>query len=100
VGTLVKADGSTQALDPNSLSEVVLDTWTSPASGVTYSSGWRLKVPGGQLTILPQLKDQELRVVVSPAGTYWEGATTVIGTINGTPVIGQGYTELTPPGQF
>jgi predicted secreted hydrolase len=100
VGTLVNADGSTQALDPDSLSEVVLGSWTSPASGVTYSSGWQLKVPGGQLTILPQLKDQELRVVVSPAGTYWEGATTVIGAINGRPVIGQGYTELTPPGQF
>ena len=100
VGTLVKADGSTQALDPNALTETVLGTWTSPASGVTYSSGWRLTVPGGFLTIQPKLKDQELRVAVSPAGTYWEGASTVSGIVNGRPVIGQGYTELTPPGVF
>jgi predicted secreted hydrolase len=100
VGTLVRADGSTQALDPDALSEVVLGTWTSPASDVTYSSGWRLRVPGGQLTILPKLQDQELRVDVSPAGTYWEGATSVTGAINGRPVSGHGYTELTPPGVF
>ena len=100
VGTLVRSNGSTQALDPNALSETVLGTWTSPASGVTYSSGWRLAVPGGQLTIKPKLKDQELRVAVSPAGTYWEGASTVIGIVNGRPVSGQAYTELTPPGVF
>ena len=100
VGTLVRSNGSTQALDPSSLTETVLGTWTSPASGVTYSSGWRLTVPGGHLTIQPKLKDQELRVDVSPAGTYWEGASTVTGNVNGRPVSGQAYVELTPPGVF
>ena len=36
--------------------------------------------------------DQEM---YNPAQNYWEGATTVSGTRDGTPIGGVGYTELT-----
>jgi predicted secreted hydrolase len=100
VGTLINADGSTVDLDTSTLSDQALGYWTSPHSGYTYSSGWKVTVPGGYLTINPQLVDQELVVPSAPDGKYWEGTTTVTGTINGKAVSGVGYTELTPPGIF
>ena len=71
-----------------------LGTWTSPATGHKYASGWRLKVPGGHLTITPQQRNQELS---SELGMYWEGSCGIAGTINGKSVRGLGYTELLPP---
>ncbi|MDB4986071.1 MAG: AttH component of AttEFGH transport system [Myxococcaceae bacterium] len=100
LGTLIKANGSTVDLAPSALSDLAISHWTSPHTSYTYSSGWKVTVPGGFLMVTPQVKDQELVVPSSPDGKYWEGATTVTGTINGQPVRGKGYTELTPPGYF
>jgi predicted secreted hydrolase len=72
-----------------------LGSWTSPRSGRTYSSGWEVTVPGGQLRIAPKQLDQESNPVF-PDLDYWEGATTVTGTVNGAAVTGKGYTEITP----
>lgn len=71
----------------------VTDRWTSPTSGVTYPSGWRLRLPaaGLDLRLRPRLRDQELNL----AFRYWEGAVVVDGTMDGEPVTGQGYAELT-----
>ncbi|MYH61465.1 MAG: lipocalin family protein, partial [Caldilineaceae bacterium SB0675_bin_29] len=46
---------------------------------------------GIDLTIHPQIDDQEMDVTFS----YYEGATVVRGTMNGAPVAGRGYVELT-----
>jgi len=100
LGTLINANGTTVDLDKSTLSDQALGYWTSPNSGYTYSSGWKVTVPGGSLTVTPQVKNQELVVPSAPDGKYWEGATTVTGTINGKAVTGVGYTELTPPGIF
>jgi predicted secreted hydrolase len=97
-GTKVNADGTTVDLDGNSLSVQALGSWTSPATGLTYSSGWRLNVPGGQFTIIPQRKDQEVAWPDAPGGAYWEGTSSVVGSVGGNPVAGQGYTEITTPG--
>ncbi len=98
IGTLINADGSSTDLSETQLSKSDLGTWTSPHTGKTYSSGWKVNVPGGSMTVQPRLKDQELYGVVAPTGSYWEGASTVTGTINGQAVSGKGYTEITQPG--
>lgn len=99
VGTRINEDGSYLALDPGQLDDAALGNWTSPVTLQTYSSGWSLIVPGGQLTVEPQEKDQEV-LSLPPEPRYWEGASTIIGTIDGIPVKGLGYTEITPPQVF
>ena len=50
------------------------------------------------LTVLVQQADQEL-TTLTPAGTpagYWEGTSTVFGQVNGLPVGGLSYAEITP----
>lgn len=95
VGTLVNRDGSTVNLDPNSLDDQALSTWTSPHTGQVYSSGWKVSVPGGNLTIKPRMLDQEMYML--PLPHYWEGDSSITGTINGEEVAGAGYTEIFPP---
>ena len=70
-----------------------LDHWTSPKTGVTYPSGWRLNAPehGLSVTVAPRLADQELD---RAAVRYWEGAVSITGSHRGRPISGQGYTEL------
>ncbi len=96
-GTLVAADGTVRRLEAGDFHVETLKHWTSPHSGVRYSSRWRLSVPSAELRveIEPRLADQELRV-----GTrYWEGAVGVGGAAGGRPVTGQGYVELVGYGE-
>jgi predicted secreted hydrolase len=92
-GTLVGPDGRARRLSSTAVSLAVLDHWTSPGSGATYPSRWRLRVPseGLDLTVVPRVADQEMRT----SFVYWEGAVRVTGTANGRPVAGRGYVELT-----
>jgi predicted secreted hydrolase len=92
-GTLVDVDGTPQRLSASQLLLRPLGTWTSPGSGAVYPSGWQLEIPerGIELTLQPQLADQENRLSV----VYWEGALTVSGTSRGEAVAGEGYAELT-----
>jgi len=65
--------------------------WTSPETGVRYTVAWRLQVPrlGIDLAVTPRLPNQELDLSVR----YWEGALTVDGERDGSPVSGVGYAE-------
>jgi len=65
--------------------------WTSPETGVRYTVAWRLQVPqlGIDLAVTPRMPAQELDLSVR----YWEGAITVDGERDGTPVTGVGYAE-------
>jgi predicted secreted hydrolase len=93
-GTWVLADGSAQELAPGSVQAESTGRWTSPHTGASYPSGWRLTLPGGQrLELTPRLLDQELYFPgASALGVmpYWEGAVTVSGDRTG-----EGYVELT-----
>uniref|UniRef100_A0A832I3P1 Carotenoid 1,2-hydratase n=1 Tax=Eiseniibacteriota bacterium TaxID=2212470 RepID=A0A832I3P1_UNCEI len=96
-GTLVARDGRATHLPREAFSIEATGAWTSPHSGATYPSGWRLRVPraGLDLALEPTLADQELRTG-GPAGvTYWEGAVRVTGAAAGAPARGRGYVELT-----
>ena len=95
VATQVK-NGCTVHLAPNSVSETATGSWTSPVTGITYPSGWKVTVPGGVLDVTPVQKDQELVVAATLAGAYWEGDSAVTGVIDGWPVRGVSYAEVAP----
>ncbi len=95
----IDASAKDHLLSARSLRATVLDHWTSPQTGITYPSGWRLEINDSQLqttlTIVPQLKDQELQAYASTGNVYWEGAVSIQGTAGTAPVNGMGYVELT-----
>jgi predicted secreted hydrolase len=78
--------------------EKVTGSWTSPATHIKYGSGWNITVPGGQLTVTPDLRNQEVDLVNTQGTVYWEGDVTINGKIGTATVSGDGYTELLPPG--
>jgi predicted secreted hydrolase len=87
------------SLPPGTLHVDVLNHWKSPVTGVNYPSGWHLKVHSQQLqaelSLTPELQDQELVVYQSTGNTYWEGAVSIQGQSAGQDVQGEGYVELT-----
>ena len=78
--------------------EKVTGSWTSPATHIKYGSGWQITVPGGQLTLIPDLRDQEVDLVNTQGTVYWEGDVAIKGKIGSAAVSGDGYTELLPSG--
>ena len=86
-------------LPARALNVTVLDHWRSLATRANYPSGWRLEISDPQLraslTLLPELKDQELVVYQSTGNSYWEGAVSIQGQSAGQVVKGEGYVELT-----
>lgn len=96
-GTLSFPDGRQVAILPDDFSLTPTGQWTSPDTGTVYPSGWRVSFPQHEidLTIDPLIDDQEMDVAFS----YYEGATVVRGTMNGEPVAGRGYVELTGYGE-
>jgi predicted secreted hydrolase len=99
IATRVNPRGNSAQLNPATFSEQATGSWLSPTTGITYSSGWRLALPGGHLVITPDLLDQELDLRQSQGVAYWEGDVSVRGTINGQRVTGVGYTEINPPSE-
>ncbi len=96
VATKVGPDGRATQVPASAVSELATGSWTSPATGVTYSSGWILTLPGGTLTVTPLLADQEVNLEASLGAAYWEGDSVVTGKLSGLPVLGVGYTEINP----
>lgn len=102
---VIGLDAQTLQVPAGALKVSVLDHWTSPTTGITYPSGWRVEINAPQvqanLTLQPELKDQELVVTQSTGNTYWEGAVLIAGSFaaqsQGQPraVQGEGYVELT-----
>lgn len=92
-GSIILEDGTVVPLTLDEVQVEVLGSWTSPITGSSYPSGWRLSVPSQEieLTVTPIVPNQELNVSV----IYWEGAVTVEGTIAGETITGRGYVELT-----
>ena len=96
-GTLVAADGTPRTLTSADFHIEVLQTWQSPTDGTAYPAKWRLRIPGEaiDLTITPYMADQEMHTLIR----YWEGAVRASGTVQGHPLEGDGYVELTGYGE-
>ena len=95
-GTYVEPDGRTTAIERADIQLEALGRWTSPRTGVTYPSGWRITLPrqGLALVCTPVLPDQELDARTSTWIIYWEGEVRCEGSRDGAPVAGDGYVEL------
>ncbi len=96
-GTLVAPDGTPRTLTAADFQIEVLQTWQSPADGTAYPAKWRVRIPGEaiDLTITPYMADQEMHTLIR----YWEGAVRASGTVQGRPLEGAGYVELTGYGE-
>ena len=96
-GTFVKASGEAVRLSYEDFQVDVLERWKSPRSGATYPSRWRIRsIPLNlELSIVPNLPDQELITERSTRVTYWEGSVSVSGRSAENPVAGVGYVEMT-----
>ena len=92
-GTLVYPDGRQLRIGTKDFTLTLIRQWTSPESGATYPSGWRITFPelNISLQVEPLIPNQEFRA----SFTYWEGAVRVRGQIDNAAVGGHGYVELT-----
>jgi len=96
-GTFVKTSGEAVHLRHGDFRVEVLDRWESRRSGARYPSKWSIRVPILQLdlSVEPNLADQELITTKSTQVTYWEGSVSVSGRSGQKPVKGVGYVEMT-----
>ncbi len=96
-GTWISATGRSEHLNLADFTIDVKQYWQSTQSKGRYPSQWQIQVPGKNLTlsITPVLANQEL---TDPRGgelSYWEGRSTVAGTIKNKSVTGNAYVEMT-----
>ncbi|MBV9258335.1 MAG: hypothetical protein JO215_09980 [Ktedonobacteraceae bacterium] len=95
----IDANDVDHLIPASAIHAMVLSHWTSPKTGITYPSGWKLGIKDSQLqatlTLIPQLKDQELVATQSTGNVYWEGAVSINGQLAGKNISGEGYVELT-----
>lgn len=96
-GTWVAANGDVERIPDSDIRLTATGSWLSPATGANWPSGWRLEIPskGLNVAISPEVLDQELDTRTTTGVIYWEGANRVSGTLNGRPVSGAAYVELT-----
>ena len=95
-GTWIPAKGPTTSLQSADFNVRALDEWKT-SDGPVYPSGWKISVPSLRLEgeVQPLHLNQELRLKRTGKIRYWEGACRFVGTRNGKPLSGRGYTELT-----
>lgn len=90
-GSITDAQGRTTDLAAHQFEVEILGHWTSPDTGCTYPSGWKITLGDETLIVQPQVLDQELcgthSFWIGPV--YWEGACDVTGAVKG-----RAYVEL------
>ncbi len=96
-GTIIYSDGTSKHINQSDFSIKTNRIWKSPHTNGVYPVDWTVKIPSEklELTLIPTLDDQELRTAKSTGVSYWEGATSVKGTVSGKSVDGQAYVEMT-----
>jgi len=96
-GSYVDENARAHHLAENDFTVEVLDSWQSPRSAGRYPAKWRMTIAplAVEVTIVPNLADQEMHATASAGVTYWEGSVSVSGTKAGRPLEGAGYVELT-----
>lgn len=92
-GSLINPEGEKIVINPGDVQIEVLDRWQSPHSNSVYPSSWRMEIPKANLTLELQtlFPDQEMNVSVR----YYEGTLSVSGKMNGEPIGGSGFIEMT-----
>lgn len=96
-GTFIDKSGKPRHLTKDDIRIDILDSWKSPRSRAVYPARWRLMIfpLTMELTITPNLSDQEMLTSASTGVTYWEGSVSANGMADKQPIKGVGYVELT-----
>jgi predicted secreted hydrolase len=91
-GTIISPDGSTINLSVEDFEIKPTRKWET-SDQIEYPGGWDIQIKRDNidLSISPVIPDQEMKLFFR----YWEGAVVVNGFMNGEPVNGFGYVELT-----
>ena len=90
--TLRAANGAVHTFEPTDIAFTPVRRWRSERTGVTYPTGWQVRVGALDFEIQPLMQDQENDTRATTGAIYWEGAITA--ARNGRS-IGRGYLELT-----
>lgn len=95
-GTFVGKNGEFEPLGKSDFTIEPTGFWKSPHTNATYPSGWNIKLPkyNLDLTVTPELNDQELDTRGTTMIVYWEGACKVNGKANDKEIAGHAYVEL------
>ena len=95
-GSLIDATGKVTRLSYHDFTLEPVRAWAS-ASGARYPVEWRVSLPGHALAlnVRAALDQQEMRTETSTGVSYWEGAIEINGTVQGRPLTGRGYLEMT-----
>ncbi|MGH8646563.1 MAG: lipocalin family protein, partial [Gammaproteobacteria bacterium] len=90
---LIGQDAKLWSLDQTALSVQPQGYWKSPVDSALYPVRWRLALPaqGIRLDVVPLMEGQEVDLSLR----YWGGTVRVDGEVQGQPVVGTGYAELT-----
>ncbi|MBL3655963.1 lipocalin family protein [Fulvivirga sediminis] len=98
-GTFYGENGEQIDLKGTNISIEATEYWKSGHSKTSYPVSWEIKLPSldVNLNIKAVLKDQELGLSFSPIHKfyYWEGMCAASGTMDGVPIAGQSYVEMT-----
>ncbi|WP_176159409.1 lipocalin-like domain-containing protein [Prosthecobacter debontii] len=95
-GTIIDPRGQVTSLNAEDFQLTPGAVWTSPG-GARYPVEWQISIPknGIQLHSRTRLQDQEFQSEATPGLGYWEGAVEYGGEVQGKPVQGRGYLEMT-----
>ena len=96
-GTFVDGEGKARFLSPADFSLQPRQEWQSPHSKARYPISWQIDVPSLRLRLQQKtaLDDQELYTRSAVTPSYWEGAVTYSGEMDGKQAQGVGYLEMT-----
>jgi predicted secreted hydrolase len=90
-------DGDVQYISSDEWTTEPLAHWTSPRTGARYPIRWRLTMsnPDLELTIRSDFPNQEMVFENGLTAPYWEGMVRAEGRLDGEPLNGRGYIEMT-----
>ena len=94
-GTLDRPGAEPRHLGAGDFELETLGTWTSPQTGRTWPSGWRVTIGELVIELEPTVEDQELDTRATTGVVYWEGSQVVRATRGGAPIGGEAYVEIT-----
>jgi predicted secreted hydrolase len=96
-GTIIYSDGTSKHINQSEFKISTDRKWKSPHTGGVYPMDWTISIPSAKLSLslVPVLDDQELSTAKSTGVSYWEGANSVKGQVDGKAVSGQAYVEMT-----
>jgi predicted secreted hydrolase len=97
-GTYIDSSGNTMKLNHDDIKLIANNNWKSPDTKKSYPLNWEIEIPKLEikLTMSPIMPNQELEIKSFFGSViYWEGLCDVKGEMNGKPVKGESYLEMT-----